>query len=96
MQYFKFNFIFQGIQLERLDFPGFQHEFKPLNSSYITNHPVTLDLGFNFLDATIKSDPKKWHYPCIAKMECVLVQEESADLMALGMVVGMLQKLPLN
>jgi len=78
----------KGIKLERLDFPGFQHEFKPLNSSYITNKPVTLDLGFNFLDSAIKSDPKKWHYPCIAKMECVLIQEESADLMALGMVVG--------
>ena len=56
--------------MERADFVGTEYEFRPLNSSYINNNPISIDLGFNFLEDAVRADTKKWHYPCVANMEC--------------------------
>lgn len=74
--------------MERADFVGTEYEFRPLNSSYINNNPISIDLGFNFLEDAVRADTKKWHYPCVANMECSVTIEEETDLMALAMVIG--------
>ena len=76
--------------MERADFLGYEYEFSPLNSSYISSQPLQLDLGFNFLDRNIRENNKKWHYPCVAKLECQAQVEESTDYLALAMVIGQL------
>lgn len=78
----------KGIRMERADFVGTEYEFRPLNSSYINNNPISIDLGFNFLEDAVRADTKKWHYPCVANMECSVTIEEETDLMALAMVIG--------
>ena len=63
--------------MERADFLGYEYEFSPLNSSYISSQPLQLDLGFNFLDSAVRADTQRWHYPCLASLECsVVVAEE--------------------
>ena len=74
--------------MERADFVGTEYEFRPLNSSYINNDPISIDLGFNFLEAGVRADTKKWHYPCVANMECSLTVEEETNLAALAVVIG--------
>ena len=74
--------------MERLDFSGYQYEFKPRNGSLNLNEPVKLNVDFTFLDTNIKNDLKKWHYPCLASLECELIREESTDYVALAIVMG--------
>jgi len=78
----------KGMRLERLDFPGYEYELKPVNSSYITDDDLKIDLGFNFLKDAIKQDTKKWHYPCLAKLECEIVTKEETDYLSLAIVMG--------
>ena len=44
--------------MERLDFSGYQYEFKPRNGSLNLNEPVKLNVDFTFLDTNIKNDLK--------------------------------------
>ena len=74
--------------MEKLDFPGSQYDFRPIDMAFSFDGLVNLDLGFNFLDKTIREDNKKWHYPCVAKLECLAQVEESTDYLALAMVLG--------
>lgn len=77
-----------GLRSERLDFPGFQHQIKPINSSFITKGPVLVDLGFNFLTDAIKLDTKKWHYPCITRIDCSITTEPTTDYLAVAAMMG--------
>ena len=74
--------------MEKLDFPGYQYEFRPIDMTYSFDGLVDLDLGFNFLDSDVREDNKKWHYPCVAKLECEVRVEEPVDYLALTMVLG--------
>ena len=74
--------------MEKLDFPGSQYDFRPIDMTFSFDGLVHLDLGFNFLDRKIRENNKKWHYPCVAKLECLVQVEESADYLALAMVLG--------
>ena len=74
--------------MEKLDFPGYQYEFRPIDMTYSFDGLVDLDLGFNFLDSDVREDNKKWHYPCVAKLECEVKVEEPVDYLALTMVLG--------
>ena len=78
----------QGVRMEKLDFPGSQYEFRPIDMTYSFDGLVNLDLGFNFLDANIRDNNKKWHYPCVSKLECQVQVEEPTDYLALTMVLG--------
>ena len=78
----------QGVRMEKLDFPGSQYDFRPIDMTFSFDGLVHLDLGFNFLDRKIRENNKKWHYPCVAKLECLVQVEESADYLALAMVLG--------
>ena len=77
-----------GINMERLDFSGYQFEFKPRNGSLNLDEPIRLNVDFTFLDPTIRADLKRWHYPCISSMECELIREKTTDYMALAIVIG--------
>ena len=79
--------LFKGIIMERMDFSGYQYEFKPKNGTSL-KEPIKLNVDFTFLDSNIKGDLKKWHYPCLASMECELIREETTDFVALAIVMG--------
>ena len=81
----------QGVRMEKLDFPGSQYDFRPIDMTFSFDGLVNLDLGFNFLDRNIRENSKKWHYPCVAKLECQAQVEESTDYLALAMVIGQLE-----
>jgi len=78
----------QGVRMEKLDFPGSQYDFRPIDMAFSFDGLVNLDLGFNFLDKNIRENNKKWHYPCVAKLECQAQVEESTNYLALAMVLG--------
>jgi len=79
----------KGVDLERLDFHGHQHEFKPLKLSSHFGRTLQLDVQFNFLNKDIRADSKKWHYPCIVDMECQVEVETLVNYKALAIVMGM-------
>ena len=78
----------KGVRMEKLDFPGSQYDFRPIDMAFSFDGLVNLDLGFNFLDRNIRDNNKKWHYPCVAKLECEAQVEQATDYLALAMVLG--------
>ena len=80
--------------MEKLDFPGSQYDFRPIDMTYTFDGLVTLDLDFLFTDPNIRVNNKKWHYPCVAKLECEVQVEEPTDYLALSMVLGQFQSFP--
>jgi len=79
----------KGVDMERLDFHGHQHEFKPLRSSSHFGRTLKLDVQFNFASKTIRADSKKWHYPCIVELDCYTEVEAVVNYKALAIVMGL-------
>lgn len=78
----------KGVDMERLDFQGHQHEFKPIKSSSHFGQTLNLDVQFNFDSKEIRADSKKWHYPCIAELKCDTEVETEVNYVALAIVMG--------
>ena len=78
----------KGVDMERLDFQGHQYEFKPIQSTSHFGRTLNLDVQFNFLKKEIQADSKKWHYPCIVKLECHTEVETEVNYAALAIVMG--------
>ena len=51
-----------------------------------------VDLGFNFLTDAIKLDTKKWHYPCITRIDCSITTEPTTDYLAVAAMMGELEQ----